>query len=110
MVDTNELENPDYAKNDATRCFHCKDELFKVMESVGGPLHFSKVAYGKNLDDMADFRPGQKAAANHSVLAPLAEVGMTKEDIRTLARYEGLRVWDKPLRPACLHVLPMDCQ
>ena len=101
VVDTNELENPEYAKNDATRCFHCKDELFKVMESVGGPLHFSKVAYGKNLDDMSDFRPGQKAAADHSVLAPLAEAGLTKEDIRILARHAGLRVWDKPAS-ACL--------
>jgi uncharacterized protein len=101
VVDTNELENPDYAKNDSTRCFHCKDELFKVMESVGGPLHFNNVAYGMNVDDLGDFRPGQKAAANHSVLAPLAEVGLTKEDIRTLARRAGLRVWDKPAS-ACL--------
>src|SRR5271170_4645083 len=101
VVDTNELENPDYVKNDGTRCFHCKDELFKVMESVGGPLHFSNVAYGMNLDDLGDFRPGQKAAAQHSVLAPLAEAGLTKEDIRTLAREEGLRIWDKPAS-ACL--------
>ncbi len=101
VVDTNELENPDYAKNDGTRCFHCKDELFKVMEQVGAPLHFNNVAYGMNVDDRGDFRPGQKAAANHSVLAPLAEVGLTKDDIRTLARHEGLRVWDKPAS-ACL--------
>jgi uncharacterized protein len=101
VVDTNELENPDYAKNDGTRCFHCKDELFKVMESVGGPLNFTSVAYGMNVNDLGDFRPGQKAAANHSVLAPLAEVGLTKEDIRTLARQAGLRVWDKPAS-ACL--------
>jgi uncharacterized protein len=101
VVDTNELENPDYAKNDGSRCFHCKDELFKVMERVGGPLHFNSVAYGMNVDDRGDFRPGQKAAANHSVLAPLAEAGMTKEDIRTMARHAGLRVWDKPAS-ACL--------
>lgn len=101
VVDTNELENPDYAKNDGMRCFHCKDELFKVMEQVGGPLHFSNVAYGMNVDDRGDFRPGQRAAMNHSVLAPLAEVGLTKEDIRTLARHEGLRLWDKPAS-ACL--------
>jgi pyridinium-3,5-biscarboxylic acid mononucleotide sulfurtransferase len=101
VVDTNELKNPDYAKNDGTRCFHCKDELFKVMEKIGGPLHFSNVAYGMNVDDRGDFRPGQKAAANHSVLAPLAEVGLTKEEIRTLARHKGLRVWDKPAS-ACL--------
>jgi pyridinium-3,5-biscarboxylic acid mononucleotide sulfurtransferase len=101
VVDTNELENPDYAKNDGSRCFHCKDELFKVMERVGGPLGFTSVAYGMNVDDRGDFRPGQKAAANHSVLAPLAEAGLTKEDIRTLARHAGLRVWDKPAS-ACL--------
>src|SRR5271163_4207765 len=76
VVDTNELENPDYAKNDGTRCFHCKDELFKVMEQVGAPLHFNNVAYGMNVDDLGDFRPGQKAAVNHSVLAPLAEAGL----------------------------------
>ena len=71
------------------------------MESVGGPLNFKGVAYGMNVDDRGDFRPGQKAAANHSVLAPLAEVGLTKEDIRTLARQGGLRVRDKPAS-ACL--------
>jgi uncharacterized protein len=101
VVDTNELENPEYARNDASRCFHCKDELFKVMESVGVPLKFSNIAYGMNIDDRGDFRPGQTAAVNHRVLAPLAEAGLTKEDIRTLARHEGLRVWDKPAS-ACL--------
>ena len=101
VVDTHELENPDYIKNDGARCFHCKDELFKVMKHVGGPLHFSNVAYGMNVDDLGDFRPGQKAATNHSVLTPLAEAGLTKEEIRALARQEGLRVWDKPAS-ACL--------
>jgi len=101
VIDTNELENPAYAKNDSLRCFHCKDELFTVMTAMGGPLGFSAVVYGMNLDDRGDFRPGQKAAARHSVLAPLAEAGLTKEDIRTLARAEGLRIWDKPAS-ACL--------
>jgi len=101
VIDTNELDNPDYAKNDSSRCFHCKDELFKVMTTMGGPLGYSTVAYGMNLDDLGDFRPGQRAAAQHSVLAPLAEAGLTKEDIRALARAEGLRIWDKPAS-ACL--------
>ncbi len=101
VVDTHELENPDYVRNDGARCFHCKDELFKVMEDVGGPLRFSNVAYGMNVDDLGDFRPGQRAATNHSVLAPLAEAGLTKEEIRALARQEGLRIWDKPAS-ACL--------
>src|SRR5271156_1768049 len=101
VVDTNELENPEYVQNDSTRCFHCKDELFKVMSEIGGPLQFANIAYGMNVDDLGDFRPGQKAAVEHRVLAPLAEAGLTKEDIRTLAREKGLRIWDKPAS-ACL--------
>jgi uncharacterized protein len=101
VIETNEMEDAEYVRNDSSRCFHCKDELFKVMAQAGGPLGFSAVAYGMNVDDRGDFRPGQKAAANHHVLAPLAEVGLTKEEIRTLAREAGLRVWDKPAS-ACL--------
>ncbi|WP_263351634.1 ATP-dependent sacrificial sulfur transferase LarE [Acidicapsa acidisoli] len=101
VIDTHELEDVEYVRNDSSRCFHCKDELFKVMSETGGPLQFTAVAYGMNADDRGDFRPGQKAAANHKVLAPLAEVGLTKEEIRTLAREAGLRVWDKPAS-ACL--------
>jgi uncharacterized protein len=95
------LENADYVKNDGSRCFHCKDELFKVMAEFGGPLGFSAVAYGMNLDDVGEFRPGQRAAAEHRVLAPLADAGLTKADIRALAREAGLRIWDKPAS-ACL--------
>ena len=101
VIDTHELEDAEYVRNDSSRCFHCKDELFKVMAQAGEPLGFSAVAYGMNVDDRGDFRPGQKAAVQHHVLAPLAEVGLTKEEIRTLAREAGLRVWDKPAS-ACL--------
>jgi len=101
VIDTHELEDAEYVRNDGSRCFHCKDELFKVMALAGGPLGFSVVAYGMNVDDRGDFRPGQKAAAEHQVLAPLAEAELTKEEIRTLAREAGLRVWDKPAS-ACL--------
>jgi uncharacterized protein len=101
VIDTHELENSDYVKNDGSRCFHCKDELFKVMSEFGAPLGFSAVAYGMNLDDVGEFRPGQRAAIEHGVLAPLAEAGLTKEDIRVLAREAGLRIWDKPAS-ACL--------
>lgn len=101
VIDTHELEHEEYVRNDSSRCFHCKDELFNVMAQAGEPLQFSTVAYGMNADDRGDFRPGQKAAANHHVLAPLAEARLTKEEIRTLAQREGLRVWDKPAS-ACL--------
>jgi pyridinium-3,5-biscarboxylic acid mononucleotide sulfurtransferase len=99
VIATDEMENPDYTRNDASRCFHCKDELFTVMERERGS--FDYVAYGKNLDDAGDFRPGQRAAEMHRVVAPLAEAELTKQEIRTLAERSGLTVWDKPAA-ACL--------
>jgi uncharacterized protein len=101
VVGTNELDDPEYVKNDGSRCFRCKDELFNVMARIGVPLGFAAVAYGMNVDDIGEFRPGQKAAAAHRVLAPLADAGLSKEEIRTLARAAGLCVWDKPAS-ACL--------
>lgn len=101
VVETRELEDENYAKNDSNRCFHCKDELFTVMEAERARRGFGAVAYGLNLDDGRDFRPGQKAAAEHHVVAPLADAGLTKADIRALAQEAGLRVWDKPAS-ACL--------
>jgi uncharacterized protein len=98
IVQTNELEDAAYVRNDGNRCFHCKDELFNVMSTM---TEFSNVAYGMNLDDIGDFRPGQKAAAQHNILAPLAEAGLTKSEIRLLARQSGLAVWDRPAS-ACL--------
>ena len=101
VVETRELEDANYAKNDSNRCFHCKDELFTVLEAEREQRGFAAVAYGLNLDDGKDFRPGQRAAAAHLVAAPLAEAGLTKADIRALAQEAGLRVWDKPAS-ACL--------
>lgn len=101
IINTDEMSKPDYVRNDAMRCFHCKDELFTVMESFRGQTGFETVAYGVNADDQGDFRPGQQAARNHGVAAPLLEAGLGKEDIRDLARAAGLRVWQKPAS-ACL--------
>jgi uncharacterized protein len=101
VIATNELENPDYARNDAMRCFHCKDELFTVMEQYRAKQGFDTIAYGVNLDDQGDFRPGQQAARQHRVLAPLLDAGLGKVQIRELAQKAGLRVWDKPAS-ACL--------
>ena len=101
VVPTDELENPDYAKNDGARCYFCKDELFTVMERMRAERGFDAVAYGVNLDDQGDFRPGQKAAQQHGVAAPLLDAGLGKLAIRELARAAGLRVWDKPAS-ACL--------
>jgi len=101
VVATQELERPEYVRNDAGRCFHCKDELFTLMEEFRRQRGFECIAYGVNADDQGDFRPGQEAARQHQVAAPLLEAGLGKEAIRELARQAGLRVWDKPAS-ACL--------
>ena len=101
VISTFELDKPEYQRNDGARCFHCKDELFTVMEAFRQDRGFETIAYGVNLDDQGDFRPGQRAAQKHRVVAPLLEAGLTKRDIRDLAQAAGLRVWDKPAS-ACL--------
>lgn len=101
VIKTDELENPDYVRNDSQRCFHCKDELFTVMETFRARHGFDSIAYGVNMDDQGDFRPGQQAARNHHVATPLLDAKLTKQDIRDLARMAGLRVWEKPAS-ACL--------
>jgi len=100
-VETNEFENPDYVKNDANRCFHCKDELFTVLEKVASERGFSTIVYGVNTDDLGDYRPGQKAAMLHQVKAPLVEADLSKAEIRELSRLAGLPTWDRPAA-ACL--------
>ena len=101
VVATSELDRPEYIRNDSQRCFFCKDELFTLMEELRQARCFDAIAYGVNLNDQDDFRPGQKAAANHHVVAPLLDAGLTKDEVRALARDAGLRVWDKPAS-ACL--------
>src|SRR5499427_2673835 len=96
VIATSELERPEYARNDGQRCFHCKDELFAVMEELRAARGFDTIAYGVNVDDQGDFRPGQEAAKLHHVAAPVLKAGMTKQDIRELAQEAGLRIWDKP--------------
>jgi uncharacterized protein len=101
VIQTEELDKPEYQKNDANRCFHCKTELFTGMEALGTQLGFRQIAYGMNADDTRDYRPGQRAAQQHEVLAPLADAGMTKNDVRTLAKAAGYTLWDRPAAP-CL--------
>jgi uncharacterized protein len=101
VVATEELDRPEYQRNDASRCYHCKTELFAAMEALGGELGFTRIAYGMNADDRKDFRPGQRAAEERAVLAPLSEVGLTKLEIRALAKAAGYPLWDRPAAP-CL--------
>lgn len=101
VISTSELERPEYARNDGQRCFYCKDELFAVLENLRSARGFDTIAYGVNLDDQGDFRPGQEAARQHHVAAPLLQAELTKQEVRDLARAAGLRIWDKPAS-ACL--------
>jgi uncharacterized protein len=100
-IETREFDNPDYVKNDRDRCFHCKDELFARLDEVARERGIGHVIYGVNVDDLGDYRPGQRAAKLHQVKAPLVDAGLTKAEIRELSRRAGLATWDRPAS-ACL--------
>ncbi|MGH9785943.1 MAG: ATP-dependent sacrificial sulfur transferase LarE [Terriglobia bacterium] len=101
VIRTQEFENADYTKNAPDRCFHCKDELFGKLAEMARERGFASLIYGVNADDTSDFRPGHRAAAQYGVRSPLLEAGLTKAEIRELAREAGLPVWDRPAS-ACL--------
>ena len=96
VVETHEIEDPRYAANHADRCYFCKVELFDDLEPLARRLGLAHIAYGMNRDDHGDWRPGQRAARERGVRAPLDEAGLGKEEIRALARRLGVPVWDKP--------------
>ena len=101
FVETHEMDQVSYRRNAPDRCYHCKTELFVRMENLLEELGFDALAYGINLDDQSDHRPGHRAAAEHRVLSPLMEAGLDKESIRLLSREAGLPCWDLPAS-ACL--------
>jgi pyridinium-3,5-biscarboxylic acid mononucleotide sulfurtransferase len=101
LVDTNELGNPDYVANGPDRCYHCKSNLYEKLRAVARQLGVTVVVNGANVDDLTDYRPGQKAAAENGVMSPLAECGFTKRDVRDLAREWNLPLANKPATP-CL--------
>jgi len=101
VVRTGELSNPLYARNDSDRCYHCKTELFRELLPLAAREGFAHVAYGLIVDDLSDFRPGHRAAREAGVRAPLAEAGLTKDDVRVLSRELDLPTWDLPASP-CL--------
>lgn len=100
-IATDEVEKPEYQRNDAMRCYFCKSTLFETLSKMAESEGISSVAYGANVDDLKDFRPGHKAAREFNVLSPLQAAGLTKEEIRTLAKRAGLPSWDRP-QAACL--------
>ena len=100
-IETHEFDNPDYVKKDPNRCFHCKDELFTELDALGRERGIEHIVYGVNVDDLGDYRPGQRAAKLHQVEAPLVDAGLTKAEIRELSRLANLFTWDRPAS-ACL--------
>lgn len=100
-IETDEIDDPEYRKNPTHRCFVCKSTLFTALAALARQEGLAAVLEGSNHDDQDDFRPGMKAAEQQGVLAPLMEVGLTKAEIRELARDRGIEVWDKPSL-ACL--------
>lgn len=101
VISTGEFENPDYRRNSPDRCYHCKSELYTQLEGLAEQLGVEVVANGANLDDRGDYRPGMQAAGEHAVRSPLVECELTKAEVRALAAYWQLPVWDKPASP-CL--------
>jgi len=96
VVRTDELANPEYAKNGANRCFFCKEELFTHLAPIAEREACRALVYGANVDDLGDHRPGMQSARQRGVRAPMIEAGLTKQEIRDLSRALGLPTWDKP--------------
>jgi uncharacterized protein len=106
VVETDEYEDPRYRRNDAQRCYFCKHALFTRLGAVAAGLGLPVVAYGANVDDLGDYRPGMRAAGEFAVRAPLLDADLTKAEIRALARARGLEVWDKPASPCLASRIP----
>jgi uncharacterized protein len=106
LVETREIDNPLYARNDEERCYHCKSELFRRLAPIALAEGLRHLAYGLIVDDLADFRPGHRAAAEAGVRSPLAEAGLSKEDVRELSRGLGLPTADLPASPCLASRLP----
>lgn len=101
LVETHELENPNYAANPVNRCYFCKSELHDTLKPLAWKRGYPYVVDGVNADDLSDYRPGIQAAKERGARSPLAEVGITKLEVREIAKHLGLACWDKPAQP-CL--------
>lgn len=96
FIETDEINDPNYASNPVNRCYFCKLNLFSKLKTLAQELGIRHIVHGANADDLGDFRPGMQAAEEQGVLSPLAELGFTKDEIRRLSRWLGLPTWDKP--------------
>lgn len=106
FIRTDEMNDPDYAANPDNRCYFCKSELFERLRNLREEWALDAIFDGTNADDLGDYRPGRKAAAEKTIVSPLAEVGMTKSDIRVRSKEWGLETWDMPATPCLASRLP----
>ncbi|HEX9426727.1 MAG TPA: ATP-dependent sacrificial sulfur transferase LarE [Candidatus Polarisedimenticolia bacterium] len=106
LIPTGEIDNPAYVRNDASRCYYCKKDLFEMMARIASMSGGRTVIYGAIMDDLGEDRPGMKAAREAGVRAPLIEAGLGKAAIRDLSRRLGLPTWDKPAMPCLASRLP----
>ena len=105
-IDTNELDDPRYAENPTDRCYYCKGELWGLLAQIARERGFATVVDGTNADDLHDWRPGKRAAREHGIVSPLADAGLTKDEIRALSAARGLPTWSKPSSPCLSSRLP----
>ncbi len=106
FIETDQLRLPDFVINDAQRCYHCRTDLYGLLKQIQAESRFAAIIDGTNMDDLSDDRPGLIAAKEHGVRSPLVEAGLTKADVRALARHLGLSNWDKPAAPCLSSRIP----
>ena len=106
VIETNELEDPQFVANDSNRCYYCKSELFQKLNEIARVEGIAWVADGSNTDDLTDYRPGRQACSELSVRSPLLEAGLSKEEIRQLSHENDLPTWDKPSSPCLASRIP----
>jgi pyridinium-3,5-biscarboxylic acid mononucleotide sulfurtransferase len=106
IIESKEMDNPDFISNPPERCYYCKRELFNELKPIAGAEGLAWIADGTNADDLGDYRPGRKAGAEAGVRSPLLEAGLTKDDIRQLSKKKGLPTWDRPASPCLASRIP----
>ena len=106
VIKTNELDRADYQENTPSRCYFCKDELYKNLSRIAETEEYAHIANGANTDDLSDYRPGLKAASEQNIRSPLVEAQLSKSEIRQISKDMGLPVWDKPAQPCLSSRIP----
>ena len=106
IIESNELENPQFVANASDRCYYCKQKLFQQLREIASAEGLAWIADGSNYDDLGDYRPGRKALAELGIRSPLCEVELTKDEIRRLSEKSGLPTWDKPASPCLASRIP----